>query len=358
MDREQLRQDMIGALTQKEMAIKYHTTQANISYHTRQMVLSEEEKYKCKINKIKRKFKTSNQRRALAHYNIKHIHDLYHQYYQIKPVVANLREAGIRITNDEVVWVLEHLFKEQKVCIICGQMFSVRRARNYCQDPKCVRTVHLERERKRQKELNSGPNRGSLQYISVRDVAAKQGDKCYLCGEQFDWRIQEINHPWRAEKEHFLSRYYGGADTEDNIRAACRCCNIYKNNSIYGVRNKQDYLQYRQEALEKFKDKTPVYPKTYYIDDRKFEELYLSGASMREIEDRLGISSWLVYKKREQLKLPKRVGEKANYKSNQVIRLLKSASKRALYNPEIKKYIDEVEDRLQDLINQDNDIFL
>ena len=63
--------------------------------------------------------------------------------------------------------------------------------------------------------------------ISIHDVIARDGPRCYICGIKTDPKARYAS-PAKSHLEHVIPLAGGGTHTLDNLKCACRRCNILK----------------------------------------------------------------------------------------------------------------------------------
>lgn len=112
-------------------------------------------------------------------------------------------------------------------CIDCGQSFIQRHGNNprcdICRGQRKGAIKSAGSARRRSRERSNGPwEPVSRQYIFERDHW-----KCYLCGQSVDQSAPVID-PLYPTLDHVMPLALGGTHTADNLRLACRACNVSK----------------------------------------------------------------------------------------------------------------------------------
>lgn len=62
-------------------------------------------------------------------------------------------------------------------------------------------------------------------------IYARDEWKCYLCGDQLSLDAP-ANDPKELTLDHVLPRSLGGSHDSENLRTACRTCNVLKSNKM------------------------------------------------------------------------------------------------------------------------------
>lgn len=120
-------------------------------------------------------------------------------------------------------------------CKECGGVFILtsRQKRLFCSDA-CLKRYH-NRSDKRVRKIKTRKEAG----ITLKKIAKRDKNKCYLCGGLCDWgdietredgtMIAGNNYP---SLDHIVPLAKGGAHTWDNIKLAHRKCNIKKRDNM------------------------------------------------------------------------------------------------------------------------------
>lgn len=84
-----------------------------------------------------------------------------------------------------------------------------------------------QRRCRRQREATAE----ALTRETRRAIIARDGATCYLCGEPLDLAAA-FPDPQAVTLDHVVPLARGGAHTPDNLRVACRPCNLRKGDKL------------------------------------------------------------------------------------------------------------------------------
>ncbi len=77
--------------------------------------------------------------------------------------------------------------------------------------------------------------------ISIKKLIERDGDKCYLCNRKVEFSDSTIN-PLYPNIEHVIPISRGGTHSWDNVKVACRYCNIHKSSMTL-----EEYLEVQEK---------------------------------------------------------------------------------------------------------------
>ena len=92
----------------------------------------------------------------------------------------------------------------------------------YQRDPE-VRAKAIAQKQRRH-ALTRTPH---AKLISIHDIIARDGSRCYICGIKTDPKARYASLV-KSHLEHVVPLADGGSHTMDNLRCACRRCNLLK----------------------------------------------------------------------------------------------------------------------------------
>lgn len=70
--------------------------------------------------------------------------------------------------------------------------------------------------------------------ITIQGLIARDGNKCYLCNKEVEFNNDSCS-PRYPNIEHIKPRSKGGTHSYDNVKVACRDCNVRKGTRYVGV---------------------------------------------------------------------------------------------------------------------------
>lgn len=122
-----------------------------------------------------------------------------------------------------------------QACLCCGREFVAEigrgKATTVCSH-KCRRRLDGQRERAagRRGTHRSRARRAGVAYepFPAREVLARDGWWCQLCGVKTPARLRGTTDPRAPELDHIIPIAAGGAHTRLNTQCACRACNSAK----------------------------------------------------------------------------------------------------------------------------------
>ena len=122
-------------------------------------------------------------------------------------------------------------------CSECGDTFTATsKGTKYC-GRRCASRVH-DRTKKVKKRLRAEAN-GAVDTITLDELIIKDGNECYLCGEECnrnDYVISDEGHfivgRTYPSIDHVMPVAKGGTHTWDNVRLAHHHCNTIKSDNI------------------------------------------------------------------------------------------------------------------------------
>jgi HNH endonuclease len=111
---------------------------------------------------------------------------------------------------------------------------SIRNAKWKKANPEKIRkSTRLRYQRNPAKDIAKVQRRHALtrtnrtELISIHDIIARDGPRCYICGTKTDPRARYAS-PIKSHLEHVVPLAQGGSHSRDNLKCACRRCNMLK----------------------------------------------------------------------------------------------------------------------------------
>jgi hypothetical protein len=159
-------------------------------------------------------------------------------HYFTCPWCKNLytsQRAGRKYCSSECAW--RTLYPRYLVqprsnrCIDCGAEYTQTHGRNQ----RCAPCVNMRAEAihqrskalRRQRQRTNGPS----EVISRQFIYERDNWTCYLCGTSVDRHSSPLD-PLYPTLDHVMPLALGGTHTADNLRLACRACNMAKGASF------------------------------------------------------------------------------------------------------------------------------
>lgn len=88
--------------------------------------------------------------------------------------------------------------------------------------------------------------------ITIQALIQRDGDKCYLCNKEVEFSNNSYN-PRHPNIEHVIPRSKGGTHSWDNVKVACRDCNVRKNNRYVGIFVEELNARKKQKLINSIK---------------------------------------------------------------------------------------------------------
>lgn len=138
-------------------------------------------------------------------------------------VNKRLRKVGIHRGKGKT-------FTRELVCQRCGKRFKTMvKNQQFCSST-CKNAAGVQR-RDDKRRINTD---GHVEQITLREIYERDRGRCYICGGRTDWNDYRIVNgckfcgPHYPTRDHVIALNNGGTHTRDNIRLACRECNLTK----------------------------------------------------------------------------------------------------------------------------------
>lgn len=128
---------------------------------------------------------------------------------------------------------------EPRHCKWCGKVFSLPRLQTQvCCSQQCSKK-YKNHQRQIQKDVRTkiAKKNGVYQDITLARLYKRDHGQCYICGKHLVLN-NEYNRPDAPTIEHIIPISRGGTNTWDNVKLACRNCNVSKGTHTY-----QEYLK-------------------------------------------------------------------------------------------------------------------
>lgn len=118
-------------------------------------------------------------------------------------------------------------------CKYCGRSFEQHKGKQFCSD-KCKRKwTNRLKEKKRSIRTKRAKNNGEYDTsITLAKLYKRDNGVCYLCGKHLTL-TDNYNRPYAPTIDHIIPIAKGGTNTWDNVKLACRNCNVKKGTKIY-----------------------------------------------------------------------------------------------------------------------------
>ena len=162
--------------------------------------------------------------------------------YQRELATRRLRRTLLKVIRAEAAEQerAEYLSSlENHTCSECGDTFTATSKGNkYC-GRRCASRVH-DRTKRAKKRLRAEAN-GAVDTITLDELIIKDGNECYLCGEECnrnDYVISDEGHfivgRTYPSIDHVMPVAKGGTHTWDNVRLTHHHCNTIKSDNLIG----------------------------------------------------------------------------------------------------------------------------
>lgn len=145
------------------------------------------------------------------------------------------RRSGRKYCSKECSW--RHLYPRYLVqprsaeCADCGATYTQTHGTNIrCAPCVAARTDALRHVSKALRRTRQRSNKG-WEAVSRRAVYERDEWTCYLCGQHVD-REAATTDPLYPTLDHIVPLALGGPHSMDNLRLACRGCNLAKGASL------------------------------------------------------------------------------------------------------------------------------
>lgn len=123
-------------------------------------------------------------------------------------------------------------------CKWCGKWFASRKLSNYSYcSAKCrAKQYCFDKRKGKEKRLREAKHNGKYENITLPKLYKRDHGICYLCRKHLVLN-DDYNRPDAPTIEHIIPICKGGTNTWNNVRLACRQCNVSK-----GMKSLKEYL--------------------------------------------------------------------------------------------------------------------
>lgn len=125
-----------------------------------------------------------------------------------------------------------------RLCRVCGISYvATVCGQGYC-SPSCSRQAKAAQRRAYRKVWGKTHRKRARRYgchveaVNPLTVFARDDWHCYLCGCETPRALRGTNHDNAPELDHVVPLSRGGAHASDNVRCACRVCNLLKGDAL------------------------------------------------------------------------------------------------------------------------------
>lgn len=120
-------------------------------------------------------------------------------------------------------------------CRWCGNVFlthSMRRC--YCSNECRKAKENHDKSARKNRRYERAKSNGKYEVISLQRLYIRDKGKCYLCGKHLTL-TEDYNREDAPTIEHVIPICKGGTNTWENVKLACRNCNVEKGIKILGA---------------------------------------------------------------------------------------------------------------------------
>lgn len=149
-----------------------------------------------------------------------------------KAYEARLEEERKQEAKRQRLAQIEGIQIDLAICEVCGNVFIPKTERmKYC-CMECRKKSENTRCNKKDKRLRRLSKAVVDKDITLRRVAMRDHDVCWLCGKKVDWSDIDDERVYAGNNypsiDHVVPLAKGGKHSWDNVRLAHRICNSYK----------------------------------------------------------------------------------------------------------------------------------
>lgn len=117
-------------------------------------------------------------------------------------------------------------------CEYCGRTFEQHYGNCFCSEKCRKKQYNLRKRRKRSVRTKQAKRNGNYdKSITLAKVYKRDHGVCYICGKHLILN-DDYNRSGAPTIEHVVPICKGGTHTWDNVRLACRACNIAKGTKL------------------------------------------------------------------------------------------------------------------------------
>lgn len=122
--------------------------------------------------------------------------------------------------------MIQYKIKHEKVCVVCGSLFTAKSVNQVCCSERCRKTRDNYRRDKRLSR-NGKPDLS----ITLTKLYMRDGGVCQICGRQINFDC-DSNSDFYPSIDHIQPLSKGGLHSWDNVQLACRVCNTLKSDKV------------------------------------------------------------------------------------------------------------------------------